>query len=112
MAKKENRTYSRYALEALRLLAGHIKAARIERGITTQDLAERAGISRGLLRRIENGDPACGIGVVFEVAAILGLPLFGADYKELAAENHRIEEKLTLLPSEVRRRKVEIDDDF
>ena len=45
LAKTEKRTYSRYTDEALKLLAGRIKATRLERGITVQDLAERAGIS-------------------------------------------------------------------
>ena len=112
MAKKENKAYSRYCSEALKLLSRHIRVTRIERGITTQELAERAGISRGLLRRIENGDPGCSIGAVFEVAAILGVPLFNADQKALTAENIRICNKLSLLPSEVRKRRLEINDDF
>ena len=112
MAEEEGRTYSRYTSEALRLLAGRIKATRLERGITTQELSERAGISRGLLRRIENADPACSIGVVFEVATLLGLTLFQSDYDDLALKNKMLEDKLTLLPSRARRTKVEIDDDF
>lgn len=112
MVKKATRTYSRYTEEAIRLLASHIKATRLERGIPSQELCERAGISRGLLFRIENADPACGIGTFFEVATLLGLTLFQADYGELLLRNRMIEEKLTLLPSRAKRKKVEIDDDF
>lgn len=112
MAKKEIRAYSRYTDEAVRLLAGRIKATRLERGITTQALSERAGISRDLLYRIEKADPACGIGVVFEVATLLGLILFQSDYEELVLKNKMIEDKLALLPSRARSVKVEIDDDF
>lgn len=112
MAKKENKVYARYTLKALELMAKQIRTTRIERGITTQDLADRADISRGLLRRIEGADPACSIGVVFEVASILGIPLFHADYNQLAIENKIIDDKLLLLPSEVRRRKIAVDDAF
>jgi DNA-binding CsgD family transcriptional regulator len=38
-------------------------------------VTDRAGISRGLLRRIETGDPGCTIGAVFEVATIVGVRL-------------------------------------
>lgn len=110
--KKENRTYSRYTKEAIKLLAGQIKATRLERGIAVQELAERAGISRDLLRRIEKGDPVCGIGVVFEVAVLLGLPLFQSDYDDLVLKNKTVEDKLALLPSRIRKTKVDIDDDF
>lgn len=30
--------------------------------MTAQEVAERAGISRGLLQRIEKGDPKCALG--------------------------------------------------
>jgi transcriptional regulator with XRE-family HTH domain len=112
LAKKDNRTYSRYTHEALELLSGYIKAARLERKITAQDISERAGISRGLLRRIENADPACSIGVVFEVATLLGLTLFQSDYGDISLKNKMLKDKLALLPSRVRHTQVEIDDDF
>lgn len=112
MAKKETRTYSRYTHEAIQLLAGQIKAARLERGITTKSLAERAGISRDLLYRIEQADTACGIGVVFEVATLLGLKLFQSDYDALVVQNKIVEDKLALLPSRARSTKIEVDDDF
>lgn len=112
MAKKDARAYSRYANEAIRLLAGRIKVVRLESNITAQELSERAGISRGLLRRIENGDPACGIGVVFEVATILGLKLFQSDYDDLALKNKIIDDKMALLPNRIRKANVEVDDDF
>lgn len=112
MVKKVNRTYSRYTNEALRLLAGRIKATRLERSITVQDLAERAGISRDLLYRIEKGDPACSIGTVFEVATLLGLTLFQADYESLVHQNKMVDDKLALLPSRARPVKIEVDDDF
>lgn len=113
MSKKTVRTYSRYTSEAIKLLAGRIKVTRLDRKITAKELCERAGISRGLLQRIENADPACSVGVIFEVATILGLQLFQSDISDLAFKNKMIEDKLTLLPSRARKtKKPEIDDDF
>jgi hypothetical protein len=40
--------------------------------MTAGQLAERAGLSRGLIYRIEKGDLGCAIGAVFEAAAIAG----------------------------------------
>ncbi len=73
---KPSRTYSRQNIEAVELLAEMIRAGRIERKITTRDMATRAGVSRTLLQRIEEGDPSCAIGAVFEVAVIAGVSLF------------------------------------
>lgn len=110
--RKTNRTYSRYTLEALKLLSGHIKAARVASGTTAGDLATRAGISRDLLYRIENADPACSVGVVFEIASLLGLPLFSSDIDELRIKNKFVADKLALLPAKVKAKKMELDDDF
>ena len=112
MAKRETRAYSRYTQQALKLLAGRIKAARLESGMTTQSVAERAGISRDLLYRIERAEPACSVGVVFEVATLLGVTLFHADYNDLIIQNKQTQDKLALLPSRARPTKVEVDDDF
>ena len=77
------------------------------------DTAERAGISRALLRRIENGDPGSSIGATFEVAAIVGIPLFETERSRLAAHLAHQADKLTLLPGVVRaRRTAVVKDDF
>lgn len=89
LQRQKKRTYSRYTDEALKLLAERIKATRLERSITVQDLAERAGISRDLLYRIEPADPVCSIGVVFEVSTLLGLNLFQSNYDDLIVKNKR-----------------------
>lgn len=112
MTKKEKRAYSRYTVEALQLLSLLIKTTRVEKKITMQDLCERAGISRDLLSRIEKADPACSIGVVFEVAALLGIDLFESDYSDLLIKNKLIKEKLTLLPQRVKNTVIEVDDNF
>ena len=73
MAKPDNRPYSRYSRDAAQLLGRLIRRARIEQGLTAEALAERAGISRGLVQRIERGEMGCAIGAVFEAAAIVGV---------------------------------------
>lgn len=112
MAKPAARTYSRYTQQALALLGASLRAARIERKIGTQALAERAGISRDLLYRIEKGDPRCEIGVAFELAAILGVPLFEPELGALQKRRREVEDRLTLLPKAVHAPRAEVKDDF
>ena len=112
MPKPAHRTYSRQSLEALEFLAQLIRAGRLDRKMTTQEMADRAAISRPLLRRIEKADPSCSIGSVFEVAAIAGVPLFVGELDRLQTERSGLTEKLSLLPRRVRKRKRIIKDDF
>ena len=112
MAKVSARTYSRYSREAMILLGDLIRAARKERKMTTQEVADRAGISRGLLQRIEKGDPKCELGATFEVASIVGVKLFDTETTTLTKYIRQTEEKLALLPKSVRKKVKVADDDF
>ena len=112
MSKPAHRTYSRQNIEALELLAQMIRVGRIERKMSAQDMANRAGISRPLLRRIESADPSCAIGSFFEVAAIAGVPLLGGEPDRQHAQRTALTEKLSLLPQRVRKPKRVIHDDF
>lgn len=112
MAKPTHRTYSRQNLEALEMLAQLIHVARIEQKMSAQEMADRAGISRPLLRRIENGDPGCAIGSVFEVATIAGVPLFTGQPDRLETQRSALAEKLSLLPKRARKPRRVIHDDF
>lgn len=105
-----NRRYSRPTLDALVLLGKLIRAARIERGWPAQALAERAGISRPLLQRIEQGDPRCGIGAVFEAATLAGVALFEQDPGRLGHLIADQNAKLRLLPKAVRKTRAIVDD--
>lgn len=67
------RSYSRYAQMALKLLGKEIETGRKSKRITAESLAQRCGISRPTLRKIERGEPTVEIGVVFEAAAIVGI---------------------------------------
>ena len=112
MPKSTKRTYSRYSQTASALLGGLIRAARKKRKFTAQEVADRAGISRGLLQRIEKGNLKCEIGVVFEVAAIVGVKLFDADQSKLTKHLHRTEQELELLPKSIRSKTKAVRDDF
>lgn len=112
MAKPTSRTYSRYSLQALTLLGASLRASRIGKKMGTQVLAERAGISRDLLYRIEKGDPRCEIGVVFELAAILGVALFEPELGALQRRTREVEDRLVLLPRAVHAPRDEVKDDF
>src|SRR5271155_2365484 len=99
MSKPPDRAYSRYSMEALALLGQMIRAERIDRKITGEEMASRMGVSRSLIQRIEKGDPGCAIGAVFEAAAITGVPLFEADRERLEAHRAVTGEMLRLLPN-------------
>ena len=112
MAKSAHRSHSRYAREAAELLGLMIRTARIERNMTVTDVAERAGISRGLVHRIEKGEMGSSIGAAFEVAAIIGLRLFEAEPTTLTRHLSMERGKLTLLPQSVRTGTTKVKDDF
>ena len=70
----------------LRILEGlgqNIKMARLRRKMSTEQLAERAGIGRMTLYKVEKGSPVVSMGNYMQVLFILGLEkdllLIGAD---------------------------------
>lgn len=108
---KIERTYARYTRDAVILLGQYIKLARKQRRLTERELAERGGISRATLQKIEKGDLKVEIGLVFETAVLVGLKLFdteGPFTQSLTSVN----DKLALLPKSVRKPHNEVDDDF
>lgn len=109
---KKSKSLSYYTLDATTLLGRLVREARKERRMTMQELAERAGISMGLLQRIEKGEPGCAIGSVFEVATLVGIRLFDADRPRLDELLRHSNEKLALLPKSVRERPRQVYSDF
>lgn len=110
MAKQ--RTYSRYAQEAILLMGEQIKLGRKQRRWTEQDLATRAGISRSTLQKIEKGDPGCALGLVFEAAVLVGMELFEQEGPAFARLAGQTRAHLTLLPRRIRPATRVVDDDF
>lgn len=110
MAKQ--RTYSRYAQEAVALMGGQIKLGRKQRQWTEKNLADRAGISRATLQKIENGEMSSTIGLVFEVAALVGVKLFESENLSLPKQIEQVQDKVALLPQRIKATKKVVHDDF
>lgn len=106
------RTYSRVTREALTMMGGLIRLARKQRKMSEADLSARVGIARSTLQLIEKGNPKVEIGLVFEAATLVGVPLFVDEPSRLAPEISRVNDKLALLPQSVRRPRSEVKDDF
>jgi len=112
MPKPTTRAYSRYSRDATVLLGQMIRLGRINHKLTVAELAERADVSRGLIQRIERGEPGCSIGAVFEVATIVGIRLFDADQSTLTANTAFNQQTLTLMPKSARPSQKVLKDDF
>ncbi|GAU07627.1 helix-turn-helix transcriptional regulator [Desulfoplanes formicivorans] len=112
MRKQISRTYSRSTREAGQLLGNLIRLGRKERRMTQAELAQRAGISVGTLRKIEQGDLKCEIGLVFEAAVLVGVKLFEVDPIPMGLLTERVEDKLALLPKRIDKHDAEAKDDF
>lgn len=86
------------ARDALGIIAAMIRAARVQRGMTAAELGVRVGVSRGVIQRIEAGEPGTSIGAVFEAAVILGIPLFEVPNSQLRGLYSHKREVNALLP--------------
>lgn len=108
---KHIRTYSRETERAIAYLAAQIRIARKERRFTEAEMAERVGISRSTLQAIEAGNPKAEIGLVLELAVLLGVPVFGEEGVS-SRELGRLRDTLALLPKSIRKTRKDVDDDF
>jgi transcriptional regulator with XRE-family HTH domain len=62
----------------------NIKLARKRRKLTAEQVAERAGIHRATLHRVEKGDPTVAIGIYFNVLKVLNLE---SDFSKIAGDD-------------------------
>jgi len=109
-----SRAYSRLAEQAVLLFGKQIELARKSRGMSERELAERIGIARSTLQRIEKGVPGVEIGSYFEAATVLGIPLF-IDEAHTTTLMPKIENTLSLIalmPKRARRKDKSVKDDF
>jgi len=72
------------AQKALSTLGENLKLARLRRKYSTEQVAERANISRPTLLSIENGNPNVSIGAYVKVLFVLGLE---KDISQLAKDD-------------------------
>ena len=107
-----HRTYSKHTLEAATLLGEQIRLGRKQRKWTEQNLADRAGISRATLQKIEKGGMTCAIGLVFETAMLVGVNLFNKDNSPLKNNIAQTRDKIALLPQRIQTNTRKVDDDF
>lgn len=68
----------------LKMLGGNLKLARRRRKLTSEQVAERANISRSTLWHVEKGSDHISIGIYLQVFSVLGL---AEDFKQLAAND-------------------------
>lgn len=109
----KNRSYTRTTTEAVKLLGQLIKLARKRRRMSETELATRANIARATVQKIEKGDPSINIGLAFEAASVLGVPLFDTDNsRDIAAQRDRVQDQLTLLAGPKRTSDHELKDNF
>lgn len=110
--KKKKRTYTQVTKQALILLGKQVQLARKQRRMTETELADRVGISRTTLRHIEAGAVTVEVGLVFEAAVIVGVPLLTENLADLPRQLSRFDDKLALLPQSIRKKEVKVMDDF
>jgi len=112
LAMVKQRAYSKYAKEAAFLLGQQIKLGRKKHQWSEQNLAARAGISRATLQKIEAGEMSPSVGLVLEVAALVGVPLFEQDSRAFATSIELTQSKIALLPKRIKTPTKAVDDDF
>ena len=106
------RSYSRLTQEALRLIAKQIRLARRGRRMSQHELAARIGVARSTLQLIEKGSPSVAVGLVFEAATLVGVPLFDPEPVTLTRHLGRIDDKLALMPKAIRKPRRPVHNDF
>ena len=96
----------------MRLIAKQIRLARKGRRMSEHDLAVRIGVARSTLQLIEKGSPSVAVGLVFEAATVVGVPLFVPGATTLAPHLGRIDDKLALMPKAIRTARRPVYNDF
>lgn len=103
---------SRAAMDVINNLSALIKLARKERKITQIELAERVGVSRATLQKVESGNPSIAIQTYFEAAIIVGVPLMGSNKEDIQNLSMLLSYISPLVPETIRGKQIDLDDDF
>lgn len=95
-------------MRQLAALGERMRLARMRRKISSELFAERMGISRETLRRLEKGDPTIAMGTYMRALRVLGLD---EDIDTLAADDKlgRKLQDLALLRSDLNQRPPKAD---
>lgn len=73
MIKKRNAVLLPKLAKEMSILGENIKLARLRRKLTSEQVAERAGISRRTLVSVEKGLPSVAMGIYVQVLFVLGM---------------------------------------
>lgn len=103
---------STFTQRALKVLGKLIKAARVERNMSQADIAERLAVTRQTIHGIEKGNANVSIGTVFEVAYLLGIPLFSDNDEKSSKWQTLLNDFSGLLPKRAGRKKRKINNAF
>lgn len=90
---------------ALAKLGADIRDARRRRRIPTATMAERAGISRTTLHKVEQGDPGVSLGTYATVLFVLGLEERVADLADPRNDAVGLDLEAEALPQRIRGRR-------
>lgn len=82
---------SKHAKLLLQLVRLEVKRCRLQKNWSESELGSRVGVSRGVIQRIEAGDPGVAFGTVIEVCALFEIEIFGSPEAILEAIDHTIE---------------------
>ena len=107
-----NTVNSRATKDTVKYLGDLIRIARKERGITQQELADRVGVSRGLIRRLEGGNTKIQIGAAFEACFVLGIPLMGCNKEHINSLARMLSYINKLIPINTPSKNINFNDDF
>lgn len=108
--KSKSRSFSPLTRDAAHVLGQQIRVERLRKRWTVQDLAERAGVSKPTITKLERGDLSVSLGTAFEAAVLVGVPIFAESQEGLSRIENETQLGLAVLPS--RGRKREVNDDF
>lgn len=112
MPASKKLSYARYTIHAVELLGTFVALERKVRRMTAQDLADRLGIDRGTVQRLERGDPKVQLGIAFEACALLGIPLFDEDAAGITQRLDGAQKRVALLPKKAHAKRPAVSDDF
>lgn len=104
--------YSKSTARVLVVLGKLIKVARSEQKISQAELAERLQVSRQTVIAMEKGSGKVAVGVVFEAANLLGIPVVAQEQDLLNRWQTVLSGFEAILPSRINNKNTEVDDDF
>jgi DNA-binding XRE family transcriptional regulator len=97
---------------AIKELANMIKVARLQRGMSQEDLAKRINVSRHTIIAIEQARHEVSIGAYFEAAYIVGISLLAKDFKEHRVLSRTLANITAVLPKRARKKNEDFANDF